>query len=116
MTDTALVSNAKISSADTVEPLYTSPSGGKGTIITAFTATNCIGTGVSYKAYIVTSSGSADCAIIPFTIVGKDRFHSGPSIVNQVVPAGSSIQAENSTSDGLAFTISGREQWRIFTG
>jgi len=110
MADIALTNNAKVGSVDTVATIYTAPSEGLGTIITAFTASNCITTGVSYKAYIVELSGTADCAVIPFTIVGRDRFHGGASIVNQVVPAGGSIQVENSTGNGLGFTISGREQ------
>lgn len=109
MTDKTLV-DTKIPSANTVVKLYTSPSEGNGTIITAFTATNCITTGVSFKAYIVSSAGSPDCAIIPFTIVGRDKFNPGSALVGQTIPKGSSLQAENSTTNGINFYVTGREQ------
>ncbi len=109
MTDKTLV-DTKISSANTVVKLYTSPSDGNGTIITAFTATNCITTGVSFKVYIVASSGLPDCSVIPFTLVGRDKFTSGSALLGQTIPKGSSLQAENSTADGLNFYITGREQ------
>ena len=110
MADTALVSNARISSVDTVTTLYTAPADGNGAVITAFTATNCITAGVSFKAYIISSGGSVGCPVIPFTIVGKDKGNPGSLIVNQVVPAGGTIRAENSTANGLNFYITGEEQ------
>ena len=99
-----------VTAVDVATTVYTSPSSSQGTLITTFSATNCITTGVSYKAYIVSSSGTADCPIIPFTIVGRDKFHPGSAIVNQTIPAGSSIQIENSAADGLNFYVTGREQ------
>ena len=110
MADKSIVTNETISTVDTITTLYTSPEDGGGTLITAFTATNCITTGVSYLAYIVAAGDSTDCPIIPFTIVGRDRFHSGPSIVNQTIPAGGTLRIENSATNGLNFYATGREQ------
>jgi len=110
MADTPIINNAKISSSNTITALYTSPSGGAGTIITAFTVSNNSGINASYKAYIFDSSGSAVDAIIPFKIVIRDRFDSGASIVNQVVPPGGTIRAENNTANSLSFYATGREQ------
>jgi hypothetical protein len=110
MADSVLIDNKKVSSADTITPLYTSPTGGGGTIITAFTASNNSAASASYKAYIFDSSGSSVDAIIPQKIVVRDRFDSGPSIVNQVVPAGGTIRVENSTADSISYYATGREQ------
>ena len=111
MADTPLINNTKISAADTVTELYLSPAAGLGTIVNAFTATNDSGlASVSYKAYIYDITGATVSAVIPQTIVVKDRFHAGQSIVNQVVPAGGTIRVENSAADGLNFYASGREQ------
>ena len=110
MADIPIIINQTIAAVDSIATLYSSPDTGSGTLITAFTATNCTTTGVSYLAYIVSSSGSADCSIIPFTIVGRDKFHSGPSMVNETVPPGGTIRVENSAANGLNFYATGREQ------
>jgi hypothetical protein len=107
MTDRVLTDRT-VTPVNTPTTVYTAPSDGQGTIITAFTASNCLTSGVSYKAYI--TGGTADCAIIPFTIVGRDKFSPGSAIVGHTVPSGSKIQVENSASDGLNFYITGREQ------
>ena len=108
--DIVLINNTKISAPDVITILYTSPTGGGGTIVTAFTASNDSATGQSYKGYIYDVSGALVGSVIPFTVIARDRFHSGPSMVNQVVPAGGTIRIENSTGDGLNFYATGREQ------
>lgn len=110
MADSVLIDNAKISAADTVTNLFTSPGGGLGTIITAFTVSNNSSASASYKAYIVGTDGVVGDAVVPQKIVVRDRYDSAPSIVNQVVPAGGSIRAENSTGDALNFYATGRNQ------
>ena len=110
MADTVIISNATISAVDVIMPLYTSPPGGLGTVVNSFTATNSGAASVTYKAYIYDKTGDLVSAVIPQTIVVKDRFHPGQSIVNQVIPSGGTIRVENSTSDGLNFYASGREQ------
>ena len=111
MADSVLISNETVTAIDTVTVLYPSPDSGSGTIVTAFTASNDGGpSSVSYKGYIYSSNGVVVSAVIPQTIVVKDRFHSGPSMVNQVVPAGGSIRVENSAADGLNYYATGRNQ------
>jgi len=110
MADSVLINNTTITAVDAITPLYTSPAGKGGTIITAFTVSNNSAASVSYKAYIFDKTEALVEAIVPLKIVVKDRFDSGPSIVNQVVPEGGTIRAENSTSDGLNFFATGREQ------
>lgn len=110
MAETVIINNTTISAIDAVTILYTASAAGLGTVINAFTATNISASSVTYKAYIYDITGSLVGAVIPQTIVVKDRFHPGASIVNQVVPAGGTIRAENSASNGLNFYASGREQ------
>jgi hypothetical protein len=110
MPDSVLVSNTTITAPDVITTLYTAPTGGQGTIITAFTASNNSEASASYKAYIYDQTGSLVAAVVPMKIVVRDRFDTAPSMVNQVVPAGGSIRAENSTGDAINFYASGREQ------
>lgn len=110
MSDSVIINNSKIAVADVITTLYTSPSGGAGTIVTAFTVSNSSGASASYKAYIYDQSGAVVDPVIPLKIVVRDRFDVGASIVNQVVPAGGTIRAENSTGDALNFYATGREQ------
>ena len=110
MDDSVLINNTKISAADTVTIVYTSPSAGAGTIITAFTASNNSAASASYKAYIVDLTAVVGDPVIPLQIVVKDKTDSGAPIVNQVVPAGGTIRVENSTGDALNFYATGRAQ------
>lgn len=110
MADTPIIINETIAAVDSITTLYSSPATGFGTLITAFTASNDGGpASVSYKGYIYDSAGTP-MAVIPQTIVVKDRFHSGPSMVNQTVPPGGTIRVENSAANGLNFYATGREQ------
>jgi hypothetical protein len=108
--DAPIISNTKISAPDVITTLYTSPSSGGGTIVTAFTVSNNSTASAYYKAYIYDSTGAVVDPVIPLKIVVRDRFDVGASIVNQVVPAGGTIRAENSTGDALNFYATGREQ------
>lgn len=110
MTDIVIVNNTKISTADNVTNIYTSPGSSSGTIVTAFTVSNSSAASASYKVYIVDATGVVGDPVSPQKIVVKDRFDSVPAIVNQVVPSGGSIRAENSTGDALNFFATGREQ------
>ena len=110
MADIQIINNVKISAADTITTLYTAPASGAGVAVTAFTVSNNSPASASYKAYIYDVSGAAVDAIVPQKIVVRDRFDSAPSMVNQIVPAGGSIRAENSTADALSFYATGRPQ------
>ncbi len=108
--DSVLIPNLTISSVDTITILYTSPAAGDGTVIRSFTVSNNSSASASYKAYIYNSGGLAVGAIVPMKIVVKDRFDSAPSAVNQTIPSGGSLRAENSTAGALDFYMSGLEQ------
>jgi len=110
MTEKTLIANDTVGTVDTITTLYTSPSSGLGTVIRALTVSNNSLTSASYKAYIYDSSGSAVAAIAPLKIIVRDRFDSAASAVNQVIPAGGTLRAENSTANALSFFMSGLEQ------
>lgn len=111
MAETALIINAKIATADTVTKLYDSPSGGSGTVISAVSVTNDSSASASYKIYIFDENQVVvGDPIVPQTIVVKDKSSPGATAVNQTIPPGGSLRAENSTANALGFYISGLEQ------
>ncbi len=95
---------------DEITILYTSPETSDGTVIRSFTVSNNSTASVSYKAYIYDSGGVTVGAIVPMKIVVKDKFDSATSAVNQTIPAGGTLRAENSTASALNFYMSGLEQ------
>lgn len=107
MTDRVLVFNQKNSNPDTIESFFTSPATGGGTRIKTFTASNDTETSHSYKAYIYDSTGDPVSAIIPQTIVVRDKADYGASGVNHVIPAGGSLRMETSDADSLNFYVTG---------
>jgi len=110
MVDKILVFNEKSLVADTIESFYTSPPGGNGTIIKAFTATNDSGVNRSYKAYIFNQAGSLVDAIVPFKIVIRNLFDSGASAVNHVIPANGTLRMESSLASSISWYVTGKEQ------
>ena len=105
-----LVVNGENTAADTIESLYTSPSQGAGTVVTAFTASNDTTSSKSYLAYIFDSAGSLVSSVIPMTIVVRDRASPGSTIINQTIPAGGTLRIESSAANSLNFYVSGIEQ------
>jgi len=109
MATTTLVNSVSSSLANTVQSFYNSPPGGGGTIITAFTATNNTGANASYRAYIVDLSGVIKGAVLPLKVVIRNRFDPGNAIVNQVIPAGGSLQMETNIIAAIDFHVTGNE-------
>ena len=113
MVDTVLVQNDSNTAADTIENFFDSPSGtgNSGTKIKAFTASNDTETSHSYKAYIYDSSENPVLAIIPQSIVVRDKADYGPSIIGQVIPKGGSLRMECSSADGsfLNYYVTGSQ-------
>jgi hypothetical protein len=109
MSETILVNSAQNASADAIQIFYTSPSGGSGTLIHAFTATNNTSSNKTYKAYIYDSSATALTAVIPQKIVVRNKFDLGPSIVGQLIPAGGTLRMESSAAASVAFRVTGNE-------
>ena len=117
MVDTVLVQNDSNTAADTIESFFGSPSGAgnSGTKIKAFTASNDTLTSHSYKAYIYPAGWVAGDdpvpAIIPQSIVVRDKADYGPSIIGQVIPKGGSLRMESTSADGsfLNFYVTGSQ-------
>lgn len=112
MADIVLVNSVANTLNDTIEKFYDSPaasSGGQGTRISAFTASNNSTASASYKAYIYDSSGAAKAAVVPLKIVVKDRFNLAPSIVGHIIPPGGSLRMESSTAGAITFRVTGSE-------
>lgn len=107
MADIVLVNSATNSASNSIEVFYTSPSSSDGTLITAFSAINNSGINASYKAYIYDSSGDPLGAIIPTKIVVRNRFDTGPSITNHLIPNGGTLRMESSAADSITFRVSG---------
>ena len=104
-----LVNSAQSQVADTVEVFYTVPTGGEGTVITAFTATNNTGSNRSYKAYIFDATGDLLEAIIPLKIIIRSKTDLGSPIINQFIPPGGTLRMETDLANSIAFRVSGKE-------
>jgi hypothetical protein len=109
MATEVLVNSVQSTSSDTIEKFYDSPSGGAGTIISAFTATNNTGANRSYKAYIFDASGSLLEAVVPLKIIIRKKFDLGASIVGHLIPPAGSLRMESDLADTIAFRVTGRE-------
>ena len=102
-----LVDNFLNTIVDTVQVAFNAPSD-KDVVIDVFTVTNNSAVNASYKAYIKSATGVL-APIIPFKIVVWGENDLGIGVVNQVIPAGGSLQVESSALLSLYFTASGRE-------
>ena len=108
-TSILLVNKGVNTLADTPESIYTSPSAGNGTIITAVTVANNSDSNKSYKAYIVNAGESAVNPQTPFRIMIWADIDAGTGIDGQTIPPGGSLYVEASAVDAVYFTVSGKE-------
>lgn len=106
MTDVVIVDGKFNTFPDLVATFYTSPLTAA-TVITAWAAVNNSGVNASYKAYIFNSDGDMVNALVPTKIVVRNKFDIGPSITNQLIPAGGSLRMETSTAAAIDFRVSG---------
>ena len=104
-----IVNNFTNDQVDTPQIAYTSPAGGNGTVITAFTAVNNSTSNKSYKAYIVPSGGVATNPIRPFRIVIWADEDLGSGVEGQAIPPGGTLQVEASAAGSIDFTVTGKE-------
>lgn len=112
MAKVVMVNSVQNTQPDVIQKFYDAPSsssGGKGTEILAFTASNNTTASATYKAYIFDASGDPIEAVVPQKIVVRDRFDLGPSSIGQLIPPGGSLQMESSTANSIAFRITGNE-------
>ena len=109
MADVILANNFKTAASTTIEAVYTSPTTSKGTLITAFTASNSAIASSYFNAYIVDASGVVGDPVQPQTIVVKDRKNAGSGIVNQLIPAGGTLRVSDQNAGYLNFYVTGRD-------
>jgi hypothetical protein len=109
VTNTQLVDNQQTTLADTPESVYTSPATQKGTLITNFTAANTTAVDRKYKAFIVTSGGSAITPLVPSRTILKGETDTPPEVSGQFMPAAAQIFVETDAATSISFTVSGRE-------
>jgi len=102
-----LVDNFLNNITDSPQVAFTAPPS-QSVAIDSFTVSNNSTVNASYKAYIKSSTGVLSPQI-PFKIVVWGENDLGIGIVNQVIPAGGSLQVESSALTSLYFTVSGRE-------
>lgn len=112
MSDTQLVTNKQSDAADTIEIFYTNNTD-RDARVNAFTASNSTLTSQTYEAFIYSSTDAEPDlpdAIIPQTIVVRDKSDHGAGIVNMIIPAGSTLRIKSSNANGLNFNVAGLEQ------
>lgn len=102
-----LLDNFLNSIIDSPQSAFTAPLK-QSVAIDSFTVSNNSSVNASYKAYIKSATGILSPQI-PFKVVVWGENDLGIGIVNQVIPAGGSLQVESSALNSLYFTVSGRE-------
>lgn len=96
-------------SADTIELAYTSPLGGSGSVVTAFTATNSTSVNRIHSVYIFGSDGLLVNKLISDERLIRNKSSFGGEIVNQALGPGETIRLESDLSDSVSWNISGKE-------
>lgn len=91
--------------------LYTSPSNGTGTRVTAFSLANDGGTTETYTLHIVPDGGSANSTniLVSARALTDNESDTPAEITNQLVPPGGTIQALASTTLKIGVRASGVE-------
>jgi hypothetical protein len=108
-TSILLVNKATNNIANTPEKIYTAPSSGNGTIITAVTVANNSESNKSYKAYIVNTDELPEHPQRPFRIVLWANIDLATGIDGQTIPPGGSLYVEANAANSVYFTVSGKE-------
>ena len=105
-----LISGETTTTTD-IEVLYTSPSGGGGTTITAFVAVNTTVASDNYTVYIVDNADPAtdERAVILEQPVKSMKTDVPPETISQYIPAGGTIQVKTGVAGSIAFRASGNE-------
>ena len=105
----AFVRDFVSTAANTVETIYTSPPGGSGSVITAFTATNATTVNRIHSAYIFGSDGVLTNKIISDERLIRNKSSFGGEIVNQALDPGETIRVESDLADSVSWNLSGKE-------
>lgn len=95
--------------ADTIEIAYTSPIGGSGSVVTAFTATNATSVNRIHSTYIFGSDGVLVKKLISDERLIRNKSSFGGEIVNQALDAGETIRVESDLADSISWNLTGKE-------
>lgn len=107
-TPTLLIPPKQAESAQTTQ--YTSPAGGKGTLLDKFTATNTSAGAVTLSINLVSDGVPSDNDLIIKTrSIGAGLTESFPELVGSFLAPGSTISTIASTATSVTIRASGRE-------
>lgn len=104
-----LVRDFSSTTANTVEEVYKSPTGGTGSVVTAFTVTNATSVNRIHSAYIFGSDGVLVKKLISDERLIRNKSSFGGEIVNQALDPGETIRVESDLADSVSWNISGKE-------
>ncbi len=108
-TNKQLVNDFQAVVADTAELAYTSPSTGKGTIITNCTAANNTVATRTYTAYVTTTAGTPGNPEVPSRSILTKETDVSPELSGRFLPPGAELYFETSAAASIAFFVSGKE-------
>ncbi len=95
--------------ANAPEIVYTSPAGGAGSVVTAFTITNSTSVNRIHSLYIYNADGSATKKLISNERLIRDKSSFGGEIVNHALLPGETIRAESDLANSVSWNITGKE-------
>lgn len=95
--------------ANTVENVYTSPVGGTGSVITAFTVTNATAVNRIHSAYIFGADGVLTKKMISDERLIRNKSSFGGEMVNHALNPGESIRVESDLAGSVSWNITGKE-------
>ena len=104
-----LVRDFSSATADTIEEVYKSPTGGSGSVVTAFTATNATVQNRIHSVYIFGADGVLTKKLISDERLIRNKSSFGGEIVNQALDPGETIRVESDLADSISWNISGKE-------
>ncbi len=95
----------------TIVTLYTSPTSGSGSRVTAFTATNNSGGAASYDLHIVPSGGAADATnkLVNAKSLAAAADDVPAQVIDQLIPRGGTLETKVSVGTSIAFRATGNE-------
>ena len=115
-TQTTLVNGVFITPANTPISVYTSPTSssptnGKGTIISTFTAANGSAANITYKAWVVPSGSSVgdEFLLVPERIIKTNKTDVPYEVAGHFMPPLSQLYIESDTANAAGFRVSGVE-------
>lgn len=115
-TQAALVNGVFLTVADVPTPVYTapassSPTNGKGSLITAFTVANGASSSINYKAWVVPNGSSVgdEFLLVPQRTIKTLKTDVPYEAIGHLMPASSVLYIEYDTANSAGIRVSGVE-------